>query len=169
MTLSKTITLYHISRIEEGQPEIQQFVPRIPKQRAPKEDDLIPRICTADSIEGCLAAHPNAVTSIQFESGLDLLEETGNAGLLFRVYHFTAKKEDVLSPEQLAKRGLVPDAEETNEYWFLTAQQPDKVSHIFVPTQFVIAGFSQLSYETLGAFGSWGNVSRYVSKIKFAF
>lgn len=162
--MSERVLLYHISRLEEGHRAIQEFIPRIPKQRAIKEDDTIPRICVADTVDGCVLAHPDAVPNIQFAMGLDLLEETGEIGLLFRIYHFWAKKEDVLFPTELTERGLVPDAVDTSEHWLLTPHQPNGVSYIFVPAigfEHFIMQNNRLEYENLGHYGSWGKVSPF--------
>lgn len=140
----KKLELFHVSRYREGEEAIQEFVPRIPRNRMEGENDSIPRICVSDNLNGCFTATSNPsyeMYSYQREnshcpyqqmSHLDILMETNQAGQMYRVYHFDMDESEVVSPGDLHEKGWVPDALETNEHWITENRKPDRISYIFL-------------------------------------
>lgn len=138
------VQLFHVSRYSEGQAAIEEFVPRIPKNRMQGEDDSTPRICVSDNLLGCLRAMSNPAYEMyeyaeseyhcpyQEMSYLDVLLEKNQSGQMYRIYHFDMEKSEVVTPEELHKNGWVPDALKTNEHWITSNRKPDRVSYIFL-------------------------------------
>lgn len=133
-------TLYHISRMPCE--TVPRFTPRIPEHRVTGEDSTIPRICAAPTISGCILAHPEIgmymsdLLDLHFSSPLELQEkeykcmETGEIGILARVYRFEAEPELLVTPETLDAKGYVPDALKTGEHWITKPVQPVAISYL---------------------------------------
>lgn len=111
--------LYHLSLNCDI---IDEFIPRIPKNRAKDEDNITPRISLAESINGALSAVPwgGTVLDEQFwEEGATLV----------RVYEFDIEDlniENLLLPEYLYSKDLVIDSRITREYWYLEPIKPSR-------------------------------------------
>lgn len=95
---------------------VEDFYPRIPLQRCPGEDDSIPRICVADSVQNALNAIPQAAET------LDAMERIG-VPLIIHVYDLESS--DVMNSSAVQK--YVPDALATHEKWILS--RPDSILH----------------------------------------
>lgn len=111
--------LYHISSKCDI---IEKFIPRIPEDRAFKENASTPRISLSSTIEGCLTAVP---------WGGSLLSDIfwGNKSYLVRVYEFDLDNLDLnnlFPPQYLYSNDLVVDSKVTNEYWYLKPIKPDR-------------------------------------------
>lgn len=140
----KKLELFHVSRYREGEGAIQDFIPRIPRNRMNGENDSMPRICVSDNLMGCFTAMSNPsyeMYSYQRESyhcpyqqmsHMDILMETNQAGQMYRVYHFDMDEPEVVTPAELHEKGWVPDALETNEHWITANRKPDRISYIFL-------------------------------------
>ena len=95
------------------------FKPRIPSFRhKDSEDDVIPRVCVAPSIEGCLTAIP--------EGGMQLGELCWDQRYYFLVFRIDTQKlgipqNNIITSDELFKKDLVRDAEITNEHWITTS------------------------------------------------
>lgn len=87
------------------------FVPRVPASAADIEDKNIPRICLADSIEHCVQA----------------IQSLPANGDIIQVYKFNIDENDenLIKPQELYDKGLVYDALENNEYWYLKSIEAD--------------------------------------------
>lgn len=141
---AKKLELFHISRYREGEGAIQEFVPRIPRNRMEGENDSLPRICVSDNLNGCFTATSNPsyeMYSYQRESShcpyqqmshMDILLEKNQSGQMYRVYHFDMDETEVVTPKELHEKGWVPDALETNEHWITANRKPDRISYIFL-------------------------------------
>lgn len=139
------ITLYHIGRMPniglEGA-KVERFTPRIPRQKGKLENDTMPRVCAADTLEGCMLAHPVAgyymdnflespfgsLTAL--EEQLHKFLETGIVGMWFRVYRLEVVERDLLTPDELHVLGYVPDCRETGEHWILSECEPAEVFYL---------------------------------------
>lgn len=113
------MVLYHVSKITDK--KIEKFVPRIPKERLPKENSTIKRICMSSSLEGCLSAVPWG------QDAVDAIDEYGT--MLYRVHLFKIDKNDknLITPQQLKENKYVPDAMTNQEYWYMQEIVPDEV------------------------------------------
>ena len=121
--------LYHLSFDVFN--KIEEFKPRIPKNRIKEEDRKVKRICCSNSIEGCLLAMPN--------NNEILLSEKGIYPLI-KVYEF--KEEDIEEgylyfPKDIEKK--VPDAITTKEHWIM--------SNIKASSSYIIS-IDSLKYDT---------------------
>ena len=97
--------LYHIS-YDAWQPLCKTFIPRIPESAIDVEDKTIPRICFAPSIEKAISA-----VGCRFESDDELY-----------VYELDTNQipwTKLMTPEELQEKQLVPDVQDTDEYWVL--------------------------------------------------
>lgn len=104
--------LYHLSTDLNN--HINEFKPRVPKRenRMKGENNYIPRICVAKSIEDCLSAMP--------EGGYALGKS--DKPNIIRVYEFNEAdviKENLIAPSNLYFEELVLDAWVTGEYWIV--------------------------------------------------
>lgn len=138
------MTFLHISRYKEGEPAIEQFVPRVPTSRSRAENSQTERICVAPTLLGCLIAHPDVLYEMiyQYEENyqcpqddmerLEYLLERGESGKLYRVYHFDVDVAGVVTPEELLANDWVHDAEKTQEHWLTKAVKPDRISYVFL-------------------------------------
>lgn len=140
----KKLELFHVSRYSEGKEAIQEFVPRIPKNRMDGENDSMPRICVSDNLIGCFRAMSNPAYEMfeyaeseyycpyQGMSYLDILLEKNQSGQMYRIYHFDMETSEVVTPAELHEKGWVPDALKTNEHWITANRKPDRVTYIFL-------------------------------------
>ena len=104
--------LYHLSK--DFSQVITVFIPRIPQreQRMEGENEDIPRICVAKSIEDCLSAMPGGGYAL----------EGGEKPHRIRVYEFderTVNPNNLIPPSLLYFSGWVLDAWVTGEYWVI--------------------------------------------------
>lgn len=132
---------FHISK---GFNDIPLFEPRVPQTTCRQENDSIPRICVAKSLEGCLMAHPEGVYYFSdfpkepYFNFYDLLEVKHTlltdfkSGQFYTVYHFDVAHLKELSNEELVSSDLVWDAKFTGESWILEGVKPLKKSYLFV-------------------------------------
>lgn len=92
------------------------FTPRIPESRMESEDSVTPRICVADSIEGCLTASPFGSHYLS-----DSLLGTDDCVKVFVIdtEKLGLASSDVLSPDVLYQSGQVDDAYLSGEHWIL--------------------------------------------------
>lgn len=84
--------------------------PRIPESAGEGENKTIARICLADSIEHCMQAI--AVGNRDIRVGAEFVVHMVDTSSL--------QVGSLITPERLVQRGLVPDALENNEYWYLS-------------------------------------------------
>lgn len=86
------------------------FAPRIPSSytRMAGEDDAIPRVCGAPTIEGCLSGMPLAGETAWRMQQLGI-------PVILHVYELSSEK--VMSNQEVQK--YVPDAVDTGETWIL--------------------------------------------------
>lgn len=89
---------------------VEQFIPRVPKRRAPGEDDRIPRICVSDRLLNCINSMP---------SGPQVLKDMESFEISIVIHAYYLKGDKILAPDEVAK--YVPDAEYFQESWLLTA------------------------------------------------
>lgn len=94
---------------------VEKFVPRIPSQRCPTEDDTIPRICVSENIKYCINAIPQGVEVLQYMQKLEM-------PMIVHVYYFA---EECYEPMDIV--GYVPDAVVSHEHWIMT--KPSEVRH----------------------------------------
>lgn len=95
---------------------VDEFTPRVPRQRCPGEDETVPRICVAEDILNAVNAVPQA--------GL-VMENMKNLGLpvIIHAYYLTGEgmgKEEV--------QNYVPDAKLTGEFWL--TEKPREVRRV---------------------------------------
>lgn len=96
--------LYHVA---VGKHDLARtFTPRVPESANPLEDTITPRICFAESLEGCLSAigHP-----FYYPGKPELLT----------VWEYNADTRYCIPPEYLYDKGLVMDSLRTREWWVL--------------------------------------------------
>ena len=87
---------------------VDEFIPRVPKQRCEGENDTIQRICVAPSIIEALNAIPQA--------GL-VVRNMKSLGLPVIIHCYYLKADKVMRNEEVQK--YVPDATATREMWIL--------------------------------------------------
>lgn len=97
--------LFHVSLDVDGSSK-RVFTPRVPDSAGKTEDKQTPRVCFSPTIRECLQAI-NATSQ-----GLEVDTK-------FRVFEADLDYKELVKPEELVKRGLVPDALENREYWYL--------------------------------------------------
>lgn len=92
------------------------FTPRIPESRMDSEDDVTPRICVADSIEGCLTASPFGAHYLS-----ESLLATDDCVKIFVIdtEKLGLTSSDVIPPDFLYQSGQVDDAYLSGEHWIL--------------------------------------------------
>lgn len=95
----------HMKGIHVSFDIVDEFIPRVPRQRCPGEDETVPRICVAEDILNAVNAVPQA--------GL-VMENMRSLGLpvVIHAYYLTGEgmgKEEV--------QNYVPDAKLTGEFW----------------------------------------------------
>lgn len=79
--------------------EVEQFIPRIPEQICPGEDNTTPRICAAPSVIKALQAIPQAGEVIYYMRRI---------GVPIIIHAYYLESQSVLTPDQIADK--VPDA-----------------------------------------------------------
>lgn len=106
--------LYHVSYRP-----IPVFYPLIPKHRLDTENNKIPRICTAASIEDCIMAKAGQGEFLRLCLEADL-------PCVIYVYTFEIDKDDpnLILPEDLEQNYGVLDAVATLEHWICDDRQP---------------------------------------------
>lgn len=126
---------------------VQEFIPRVPAQRCPYEDDTIPRICAAPDITSALQALPQAGKVIVAMQELEL-------PIIIHAYYL--KSDCVLMPEQIADK--VEDAVANGEMWIL--ERPKSVYRIDyqIVNPFVI--MAEDKYGTISQFFIGGDKKR---------
>lgn len=84
---------------------VDEFTPRVPRQRCPGEDETVPRICVAEDILNAVNAVPQA--------GL-VMENMKSLGLpvVIHAYYLTGEG---MGKEKV--QNYVPDAKLTGEFW----------------------------------------------------
>jgi hypothetical protein len=102
------MTLYHVSFDIDNTETL--FKPRIPAALSDDEDHKTPRICLTDSIEHCLQAMAS-----EYRHNLSF----GSAITVYSIDTDSLAPDKLIYPEALVKSGLVPDAIENSEYWYL--------------------------------------------------
>lgn len=113
--------LYHATRFLDI---INEFTPRIPENRFHGEDEEIPRICLASTIEGCLTAAPFGGSRLG--ENIDL---PNGSSRLIRIYEFdtgSISKENIIKPDYLYQKDIVRDAEITGEHWITIPIKPTR-------------------------------------------
>lgn len=121
-SISKFPFLYHVSKKNLGRKVT--FEPRVPKNNLTSdgtEDNEIPRICLAPTIQGCILA-------------LDPLYKLKDLDLF--VYQVIDKGQRRLSTKSIIKYDLVPDASKTKEVWFLESCQLNMVGQLHTDSFF---------------------------------
>lgn len=83
--------------------------PAIPNSAGDGENKTIKRVCLTDSVEHCIQAI--AVGNRDVRVGADLIVR--------EVELKDLNEELLISPKELKEKGLVPDALENNEFWYL--------------------------------------------------
>lgn len=96
---------------------VDEFIPKVPKQRCKGENDTIKRICVAPSIIEALNAIPQA--------GL-VVRNMKSLGLPVIIHCYYLKADKVMSNDEVQK--YVPDAEFTGEMWIL--EKPKAVNRV---------------------------------------
>lgn len=96
---------------------VDEFIPRVPKDRADGEDSTIPRICVTNDIVRAICALPNGGLVLHKMSLLKL-------PTIIHVYYLKADK--VMSCEEVSK--YVPDALSSGEMWIL--EKPKSVYRV---------------------------------------
>lgn len=104
---SIVMILYNVTFNEND--TVSVYYPRIPLSASDGENKAIKRICLSDSIEHCIQAiaaenRPLCIGSCIIVREIDT-DDLNNAKLL--------------RPRELFEKGLVPDALENSEYWYL--------------------------------------------------
>lgn len=89
---------------------VDEFIPRVPKRRAPGEDDRIPRICVSDQLLNCINSMP---------FGPQALKDMESFGISIVIHAYYLKGDKIITTDEVAK--YVPDAEYFQESWLLTA------------------------------------------------
>lgn len=141
--------MYHISL--DIFKNIEVFKPRVPKSRLKNEDSTIPRVCISNNLGNCLSGltymskYWKYITD-DLETNFSLLDDV--CPRILKVYEFDIKSE-LIFPEELYNKNLVPDANITQEYWSLKELVPTrsyliKIKDIHEEDNFKI---SKLEYE----------------------
>lgn len=139
--------------------EVERFVPRVPKQICPDEDNTTPRICVAPNILSAIQAMPQGGT---------VAYNMARIGVPVVIHAYYIESDAILMPEQIADK--VPDAVATGEMWI--TQIPAAVRRIdyqiinpFVPMRIDRNGTKErflLLYERLKRVkyqNNWRNLS----------
>lgn len=98
------VKLYHVAVGKHDL--VRTFIPRVPESANPPEDTITPRICFAESLEGCLSAIGHA---FYYPGRPELLT----------VWEYNADTRYCIPPEYLYGKGLVMDSLRTREWWVL--------------------------------------------------
>lgn len=98
------VKLYHVAVGKHDL--VRTFIPRVPESANQPEDTITPRICFAESLEGCLSAIGHA---FYYPGKPELLT----------VWEYDADTRYCIPPEYLYDKGLVMDSLHTREWWVL--------------------------------------------------
>lgn len=108
--------------------------PTIPNNRHETENATIPRICTATSIQNCMTAlGPYCIAQWfmeQHQLTIDELQANSEKPFRFIVMKFDTRNipsENIVNSFELYRKGYVPDAYITKEYWLLAPYQPANI------------------------------------------
>lgn len=138
----RKLKLMHIGNMFE--PEVKEFIPRVPIQRAGFENESINRVCVSSTMDGCMKAHPTVIYYMveymdaeyscpyTHMSHFQMLLEKGKSGMFFRVYHFDLDEKDVYTPDFLHSQKYVPDCLDTQEHWVLNNCKPTSISYLLI-------------------------------------
>ena len=148
--------------------EVEQFIPRIPEQICPGEDNTIPRICAAPSVIKALQAIPQAGEVMNY------MEKIG-VPIIIHAYYM--KSDAVLMPEQIADK--VPDAVANQEMWITEVPEDVRLVDYEIITPFTkkmknrngTIGRFVIGYDSLRAVryqDNWRNLAHKISKSKEA-
>ena len=98
--------LYHVT-FDLSEPDKKMFYPRVPKSAGLGEDKSLKRICLAPTVEECFQALPSDKRHLA-------------VGEKFRLYSIDLDDNDpnLIYPDEIFKKGYVPDALENHEYWY---------------------------------------------------
>lgn len=117
--------LYHLYHVSFSVRRIEQFTPRIPRQRMTGEDATTRRICLSPGLHACLDANPYPGDIFEDDGYLETHDVTMHRldhpekgvvyGVPFVLYAFDVPEDGLLFPADLAS--CVPDARETGEHW----------------------------------------------------
>lgn len=88
--------------------EVEKFIPRIPKQICPNEDNITPRICAAPNVLSAIQAMPQGGTVVY---------NMARIGVPVVIHAYYIESDAILMPEQIADK--VPDAVATGEMWVM--------------------------------------------------
>lgn len=88
--------------------EVERFVPRVPKQICPDEDNTTPRICVAPNVLSAIQAMPQGGT---------VAYNMARIGVPVVIHAYYIESDAILMPEQIADK--VPDAVSTGEMWVM--------------------------------------------------
>lgn len=112
--------LYHISLNLDALTEV--FSPRLPSAVYEGEDSQTKRICVSNTIEGALTSVPFGGRKLEITQA-DLSDIYGNYEVLYlKVYEFESEQVqegNLITPNELWLKGLVPDAEVGGEHWII--------------------------------------------------
>lgn len=97
---------------------------KIPYSAANDEDQTTPRVCFAESLEGCLSAI--GACNRDLHTGCQIVVRSVNECDL--------NPDKLVPPEWLFADGLVPDALETGEWWYL--DKVDVVRNVYTVMDF---------------------------------
>lgn len=95
---------------------VEEFIPRVPRQRCPGEDMSIPRICVADTILDAINAIPQAGLVMKIMKDLNL-------PVVVHAYYLAGNG---IGNDEVQK--YVPDAKPTGEFWI--TEKPQKVQRV---------------------------------------
>lgn len=87
---------------------VKEFVPRVPQQRCPNENDTIERICVAPDVLSAMQSIPQCGEVMYFMREL---------GLPIIIHAYYMKSDNIIENSDVQK--YVPDAEATREMWIL--------------------------------------------------
>lgn len=128
--------LYHIS-LEGDINEEKIFTPRVPNTCMQDEENTIPRICTSETIRGCIAAFP-------YRRDLDEVVDNGSGFLyLYKFDMYSLGSNNLKYFYQIEK--YVPDAVSTKETW-ITKEVKSKAEIIRIDKLGNIS-YSQSNYD----------------------
>lgn len=179
-----TMKLMHISLVGENIHEtIKEFIPLIPTKPAYMEDVTQERICTSDTVIGCMKGHPSIMNDLDTNlpyfdpmitmSNQTCLLELGKSGFLCQLYHFEVPEEWVKKPSEL--NGLVPDVDFTNEHWIMNPTVPVKMQYVLVEdaTRYkdlndeIVENYEYTIFDTVEELGTMLNCLDYHTQHEF--
>lgn len=126
---------------------VEEFIPRVPAQRCPNEDDAIPRICVAPDITSALQAIPQAGEVINAMKELEM-------PIIIHAYYL--KSNCVLLSEQIMDK--VGDAIATGEMWIV--EKPQSVYRVDYEIKNSLVIKAKDKYGTMAQFFIRGDMRR---------